>query len=66
MESFFASMKREELYRTKYRSEQELRAAIAVYIQFYNETRPHVKNGYKTPTKKEQEYYENSKQTEKK
>lgn len=66
MESFFASMKREELYRTKYRSEQELRAAIAEYIKFYNETRPHVKNGYKTPTKKEQEYYENSKQTEKK
>ena len=57
MESFFASMKREELYRTKYRSEQELRAAIAEYIKFYNETRPHAKNGCKTPTKKEQEYY---------
>ena len=49
MESFFASMKREELYRTKYRSEQELRAAVADYIKFYNETRPHAKNGYKTP-----------------
>ena len=66
MESFFASMKREELYRTKYRSEQELRAAIAEYIKFYNETRPHAKNGYKTPFKKEQEYYVNSKQNEKK
>lgn len=66
MESFFASMKREELYRTKYRSEQELRAAVADYIKFYNETRPHAKNGYKTPFKKEQEYYVNSKQNEKK
>ena len=65
MESFFASMKREELYRTKYRSEQELRAAVAEYIKFYNESRPHAKNGYKTPAKKEQEYYANSKQTEK-
>ena len=64
MESFFASMKREELYRTKYRSEQELRAAIAEYIKFYNETRPHAKNGYKTPAKKEQEYYANSKRNE--
>ena len=66
MESFFASMKREELYRTKYRSEFLLRAAIAEYIKFYNETRPHAKNGYKTPFKKEQEYYVNSKQNEKK
>ena len=65
MESFFASMKREELYRTKYRSEQELRAAVTGYIKFYNETRPHAKNGYKTPTKKEQEYYANSKRKEK-
>ena len=58
-------MKREELYRTKYRSEQELRAAVTGYIKFYNETRPHAKNGYKTPTKKEQEYYANSKRKEK-
>ena len=66
MESFFASMKREEPCRTKYRSEQELRAAVADYIKFYNETRPHAKNGYKTPAKREQEYYENAKQTEEK
>ncbi len=66
MESFFASMKWEELYRTKYRSEQELRAAVADYIKFYNETRPHAKNGYKTPARKEQEYYVNSKRNEKK
>lgn len=65
LESFFVSMKREELYRIKYRSEQELRAAVAEYIKFYNDTRPHAKNGYKTPAKKEQECYANSKQNEK-
>lgn len=59
MESFFASMKREELYRTKYRSEKELRAGITAYIEFYNERRPHAKNGYKTPQNKELKYWEN-------
>lgn len=34
MESFFASLKREELYRTKYRSENEFKAAIDDYIIF--------------------------------
>lgn len=58
MESFFASLKREELYRTKYRSEKELRAAIENYMTFYNEKRPRAKNGYKTPVKKELEYWE--------
>ena len=61
MESFFSSLKREELYRTKYRSEKELRTAIDNYRLFYNETRPHAKNGYKTPEKKEVEYHERHK-----
>jgi len=56
MESFFASMKKEELYRTKYRSEQEFRAAVENYIEFYNSKRPHAKNNYETPDKKEQKY----------
>ena len=59
MESFFASMKREELYRTKYRSEAELYKAIDEYIIFYNEKRPHAKIQYKTPVQKEEEYYRN-------
>ena len=62
MESFFANMKREELYRTKYRSEKEFRTAVKNYIQFYNEERPHSKNKYKTPSQKEAEYF--SKQAE--
>lgn len=57
MESFFASMKREELYRRKYRSENEFRTAVYNYMTFYNENRPHAKNKYKTPLDKEQEYY---------
>lgn len=57
MESFFSSLKREELYRTKYRSEAEFRAAVDRYIVFYNERRPHTKNGYKTPMKLESIYY---------
>ena len=56
MESFFSNLKREELYRRKYRSENEFRTAVNQYIIFYNEQRPHAKNGYKTPLKKEQDY----------
>ena len=58
MESFFSSLKREELYRTKYRSEAEFRAAVDAYMVFYNERRPHAKNGYKTPMKLESIYFE--------
>ncbi len=56
MESFFASLKREELYRTKYRSEREFKAAVDSYIEFYNDKRPHAKLKYKTPNQKEAEY----------
>ena len=56
MESFFSNLKREELYRTKYRSENEFRAVVDTYMFFYNEQRPHAKNGYKTPLKKELDY----------
>lgn len=63
MESFFSSLKREELYRTKYRSENEFRTAVKNYMIFYNEKRPHAKNGYKTPAKRELEF--SSKQAKK-
>lgn len=59
IESFFSNMKREELYRTKYRSEREFRAAVDSYIIFYNEQRPHAKIKYKTPAAKESEYCNN-------
>lgn len=56
-ESFFSSMKSEELYRYKYRSEKELREGVARYIRFYNSERPHKSLSYKTPNQKEQEYW---------
>ena len=56
IESFFASIKREELYRKKYRSETDLYQAIDDYIEFYNTRRPHSKIQYKTPEQKEREY----------
>ncbi len=56
MESFFSSMKREKLYRTKYRSESEFRNAVNKYIVFYNTKRPHRKLQYKTPEQAEEEY----------
>ena len=62
MESFFSSFKREELYRTKYRSEYEFRTAIQVYIDFYNKRRPHRKNKYKSPYQKEIEFYKKQKE----
>lgn len=57
IESFFSNMKREELYRTKYRSEKEFKAAVDTYMQFYNNKRPHKNNQYKTPAEWETEYY---------
>jgi transposase InsO family protein/transposase-like protein len=56
MESFFGTLKREELYRTKYRSEREFKAAVDEYIEFYNVKRPHKKLQYKTPAQKETEF----------
>jgi len=55
-ESFFSSMKREELYRTNYHSENELRKAIDDYIIFYNVKRPHAKLKYKTPEQFEDDF----------
>ncbi len=55
-ESFFHNMKAEELYRTNYHSERELRTGIANYIHFYNTERPHKTLRYMTPQKFEEEY----------
>ena len=56
MESFITSMKREEQFRTKYRSETDFRESVDEYIIFYNTKRPHRKLQYKTPKQKEEEY----------
>lgn len=57
VESFFANMKREELYRTKFNSEKDFRTGVDNYIKYYNENRPHSKNRYKTPNEKERDYF---------
>lgn len=49
MESFFSYMKREEIYRTQYKSEQQFVKSVDNYIEFYNTQRPHSTLNYKTP-----------------
>ena len=61
MESFFSTLKGEELYRKKYSSEREFRVAVDEYIVFYNSERPHRKPQYKTPDQKERKYATNDK-----
>lgn len=49
MESFFVSMKREEIYRTQYGSERQFVKSVDDYVEFYNIQRPHSTLNYKTP-----------------
>ncbi|MDR0839993.1 MAG: IS3 family transposase [Christensenellaceae bacterium] len=55
-EAFFSSMKKEELYRTNYKSEREFRTAVDDYIYFYNVERPHAGLAYRTPDRIETQY----------
>lgn len=55
-EAFFASMKKEELYRTNYKSENDFRKSVEQYIRFYNYERPHSTLAYKSPDRFEREY----------
>jgi len=49
MESFFHSMKCEELYGKKFDTEQQLRSTLSSYIRFYNERRLHSSLQYLPP-----------------
>ena len=49
IESFFNLLKKEELHRRVYRSEQEFLRCVDEYISFYNSSRPHRYNNYKSP-----------------
>lgn len=55
-ESFFSTMKKENLYRKEYRSEASFKKGVNEYIEFYNNRRPHGSLNYKTPSKYEEEY----------
>ena len=50
MESFFSTLKREEVYQKDYQTHAEARAALFEYIEaFYNRQRRHSALGYKSP-----------------
>ena len=56
-ESFFASLKKELVYRTVFPTPRHARKAIAEYIEvFYNRQRIHSAIGYRTPTQAENDY----------
>ena len=57
VESFFKSLKAEELYRRKYKSERDFKQSISKYMTFYNSERPHSILKYWTPDKWEQKYW---------
>ena len=64
-ESFFKTLKQEELYRTSYKSEKHLRTSLSEYVVFYNDKRPHTYLRYRTPNKAEADYYHKLSQKEK-
>lgn len=49
VESFFGSMKSDFFHGQTFRTEAELRGAIASYMMFYNRQRTHTALGYRTP-----------------
>lgn len=56
-ESFFKTLKQEEIYRKDYRSEKDMFRSITKFMEFYNNDRPHSMICYKTPNKHEKDYY---------
>jgi len=56
MESFFASLKKESLYKCVFETKAEAILAIQFYIKFYNEKRMHSVNDYMSPNEKELSY----------
>lgn len=57
MESFFAVFKKEEFYRSAYRSKAELRKKVDEYIAFYNQKRPHTTLNLQTPEQYEDAFF---------
>jgi transposase InsO family protein len=59
IESFHAQIKKEEVYRKKYRDFYQAKMQLFRYIEgFYNQRRPHSSIGYLTPNQKELESLE--------
>ena len=60
-ESFFASLKKEELYRKDHPSDRAFQASVASYIEFYNTKRPHCTLKNLTPCQAEENFNKNAK-----
>lgn len=58
MESFFASLKTEEIYRYRYHGISDLTRSLQEYIAFYNHKRPHSSAKNLAPAEAEQLYFE--------
>lgn len=56
VESFFASLKKEYLYKWVFRTKAEAIMAIQFYVEFYNRKRIHSTLGYVTPDEYEKAY----------
>lgn len=55
-ETFFSAFKKEEVFRHRYMSEEELDASVSEYIEFFNYDRPHRSLKMKTPAEFERLY----------
>jgi len=50
VESFFASLKKDHVYRTRYKTKEQAKHSIFEYIEvFYNRIRPHSRLGFLSP-----------------
>jgi hypothetical protein len=58
MESFFATLKKEELYRKTYYSPEDFFQSVKEYIEYYNNSRLHSRLNYRTPKEVLDEYDE--------
>jgi putative transposase len=61
-ENFFSKLKRERVSRTTYKTREQARQDIFIYLEiFYNRKRRHAGIGYVSPEQFEQEYYRKQK-----
>ena len=58
-ETFFSTLKREELYRKDYPSEKKFKQSVDTYMTFYNTKRPHKTLKNLTPCQAEERFYAN-------
>lgn len=57
MESFFASLKVEEVHRYRYHGISDLAASSKEYLEFYNHKRPYSSISNQTPAQAEEIYF---------